>query len=502
VIHRTAICLVAALAILPQTPGRAQDTRSARATVERSIEAMGGAALRSLQAVSVESIGHRYAIEQSERPEGPWIAWYTQTDEIRDHQNGRLRTTSTRRWIQSPAWVGTTLVVSDGVAAGEARGTIRPAGRSALEAAAESLALAPERLLLTALEAADLSAGAGASLYGVPQDVVTFGHRDARLTLYLDRFTHLPTALDVVRADNFGIWGMVTERRHFSLWTLEKGGLRLPRQVATEWNGVPLSHTTAVKLDVNPEIPADRFAIPEDVRAKFAAQPAPPATGIASMRPDPAKAIDVVEGVTMIPGAWHVVYVKQPDGVVIIEAPITSAYSAAILEEAERRFPGVPVRGVISTSDAWPHIGGVREYVARGIPVYALDLNLPILERLLKAPYGPKPDRLANAPRAPEWRTVTSRITIGEGPTRLEVMPLRGENGERMLMVYFPAHRLLYAADEIQRQRDGTFFMPMYLTEVRDAIVREKLEVDTVMAMHLTPTSWKTVLDAIDEATR
>jgi hypothetical protein len=30
------------------------------------------------------------------------------------------------------------------------------------------------------------------------------------------------------------------------------------------------------------------------------------------------------------------------------------------------RYPGVKVKAVVTTSDAWPHLGGVREYVARG----------------------------------------------------------------------------------------------------------------------------------------
>jgi hypothetical protein len=37
--------------------------------------------------------------------------------------------------------------------------------------------------------------------------------------------------------------------------------------------------------------------------------------------------------------------------------------------------PGKRVKAVITTSTAYPHFGGLREYVARGIPVYAADVN-------------------------------------------------------------------------------------------------------------------------------
>ena len=162
-----------------------------------------------------------------------------------------------------------------------------------------------------------------------------------------------------------------------------------------------------------------------------------------------AQAQEIAPGVVLVRGSWNTTFVRQPDGMLIIEAPISSGYSAQALDEAARRFPGVPVKGVVTTSDSWPHLGGVREYVARGIPVYALDLNRPILERLLAAPYGETPDLLARAPKAATFKWIAGRTVIGSGDTRVELYPIRGENGERMLMAYFPAHRLLYASDEV-----------------------------------------------------
>lgn len=40
-------------------------------------------------------------------------------------------------------------------------------------------------------------------------------------------------------------------------------------------------------------------------------------------------------------------------------------------------------------------------------------------------------------------------------------------------------------------------FMTQYLSEVADAVAREKLAVDTVFAMHLAPTPWKEITNAI-----
>ena len=65
-----------------------------------------------------------------------------------------------------------------------------------------------------------------------------------------------------------------------------------------------------------------------------------------------------------LPGAFNVALVRQPDGVVVIEATTSGPYSAAVIAAAEKRFPGAKIKAVVTTSDAWPHVGGIREYVS------------------------------------------------------------------------------------------------------------------------------------------
>jgi len=75
----------------------------ARALVHTAIDKMGGEGnLRSLQSVQIERIGHSYSIEQSERPEGPWLVNYEQVTELRDYANQRLRRTTQTRSVQPP----------------------------------------------------------------------------------------------------------------------------------------------------------------------------------------------------------------------------------------------------------------------------------------------------------------------------------------------------------------------------------------------------------------
>ena len=81
----------------------------------------------------------------------------------------------------------------------------------------------------------------------------------------------------------------------------------------------------------------------------------------------------------------------------------------------------------------------------------------------------------------------------------LEICPIRSETGERMLMVYFPAHKLLYGSDLIQKQRNGSFFMPEYLSEVMHAVAREKIVVNNIFAFHSDVLPWSEITSAVEK---
>ena len=66
-------------------------------------------------------------------------------------------------------------------------------------------------------------------------------------------------------------------------------------------------------------------------------------------------------------------------------------------------------------------------------------------------------------------------------------------------MIYAPQLKVLYGADLIQPLPTGGFFMPQYITELRDAAEREKLDVERVFAIHSPPFEWRKVLETLNE---
>jgi len=272
----------------------------------------------------------------------------------------------------------------------------------------------------------------------------------------------------------------VTFRKSYALWTLEPGGVRLPRTIFTEWNGLPLASQTVDEITLNPPSADADFAIPAEVKQAFLARKASIEDlplGRASTPPQ-----EIAPGLTQIRGSWDVGIVRQPDGLVIIEGPISSGYSAKVMADARQRYPGLPIKAVLTTSDSWPHIGGLREYVAEGIPIYALDHNRPILERLLAAPRRTAPDALARSPKPARFTFVSKRAAVGTGPNRFEIIPLRTVTGERQMALWFPELKLLYCSDLFQRDQKGEFFLRVVVNNLLNQSAQDNAGNQTVFS--------------------
>ncbi|HEX7121089.1 MAG TPA: hypothetical protein VF178_01875 [Gemmatimonadaceae bacterium] len=496
-------------------PHRADPQRAnPRDLLAATREALGGDRWNQIAAVRTTGIGYTNALEQSERPEGPWIKTFEQFTELRDLRAPRVRrTVQSRSAVWGADWSPPLVRIADTASAVWERGGRQVPGRIAdLEAAAEGMLLAPERIVATAAAASDLQQLPDTTVAGVRNHRLAFTFRNRRAELLLDVNTALPSGYLLRGPSPAGfdrVWGDVTRAVWYSLWSFDPPGLRYPRMVVEELNGQPLREMSITAVAFLHEPPADSLAIADSLRPAFLAMnamaPSPATARLGrSWQGDSLPAIEPAPGIVVLPGLWYTSIVRHQTGVTILEAPIGPEYSAQVLAEAAKRYPGMPVTGVVTTSDAWPHLAGIREYVARDVPIHHLDLNRRILERLVRAPWRTEPDSLerrrqaAKSPVSVRWEAVGRRTVIGEGPNRMEIIPARGEGAERMLLVWFPEHRLLYASDLLQPQPQGGFFWPEYVLEVTEIARREELEPRTVWAMHADPMPWSEVVAAVE----
>ena len=135
-----------ASAARPQQPIQS----SAADLIRGALAAMGGEEkIRALKTLHITMMGHRNLLEQSERPEGPYIVEYLDIDEWCDLEHDSWK--RQERVVDALEDYSRTMIVSDGVAAEKAGDKEVPGSNEQLENANDALNMGPERILLNAL---------------------------------------------------------------------------------------------------------------------------------------------------------------------------------------------------------------------------------------------------------------------------------------------------------------------------------------------------------------
>jgi hypothetical protein len=494
-----------ALLLLAAAPVQKPAADRAAEWMKQSAEALGGEArLRGVHAVEIDGVSAQYQREQSERPEGPWVATYQDFVDVRNYDAGAIRRTARVRGYSTPDWIdnrewtpeSATLIV-DGVALRKMGERWLPGG-APWDAGTLPLTLDPWRIAFAALDARDLHAEADVRLDTYMHHVVAFSMADTRVRVFVNVPSMLPKAVEITRphpSDPFWApWGDVTQRVTFGVWTLEPEGVRVPRLWEYSTGGQSDGRIDITRMRINPPAPSADFTVPDDVRQNFVANRRK--IDDIPLGSSQRKEAQLAPGIVKVPGNWDIVEVKQDGGVAIVEGPLSSAYSAKVIADAQRRFGGASIAAVVTTSDSWPHIGGMREYAARGVPIYALDLNVPILQRLFAAKYETLPDALAKQPKTAQLYPVSAKTAVGSGANRFEIYPLRTVTGERQMMVYWPQHELLYTSDLFTLMPDGTVFLPQQASEAVAAVERDRLSVKRAFGMHYDAVPWDRVVQS------
>ncbi|MEO5867995.1 MAG: hypothetical protein ABIS14_04915 [Sphingomonas sp.] len=471
-----------------------QTSAPAALVLRQAFDAMGGRGrLVALRSLKLELQAVSYRIDDSERADGsPWLN-VSSGIEYRDEEAGRSRLTVD---VNSAQWSTKTDVIDDGHVA--VSGTSGQFGTfwNARPSLGERVALSPERILLAAEASDDLHREPDVTLFGTSHRVLAFTWRSFPVHLFIDTTSHLLQRMETTRSwapDQLSaMLGDITWRTDYLFYRHEPDGLTYPWQQNTFRDGAPYQTLVVHGLQENPLSVDDRFtptAEGRDAVAKLRVIPyddapiAIPATGDAVTL--------VAPGVWVIAGNWNVLVVRQSDGLVVIEAPQSSGYSEKVLALLAQRFPGKKVKAVISTTDSLWHYAGLRSYVARGIPIYALDLSVPRLRAFFERPRRFVPDELARRPRIPLLRPVGGRTLIGTGAQRIELYPIGGSGDARMVMAYLPGLKLLYgSSNDYNKVLDRDTFNFFELVRKVDEL---HLSVADYVAIHTDKMPWSDV---------
>jgi hypothetical protein len=463
--------------------------------VQRALRGMQNDSAPLAASISLTGIEHTWILGNAERAEGPWRASYARFVELYDVRNRRLRRTDRAIGADTATTPDRITRLIDTVAVVTTRDRYVGGSHGVFEDLIDRVDGSPLRALRLAAESSRLRYDGNVRRYGVVHDVVSFPWRDGRMSIELSAETYLPDAVEIVRPypDNFrwGPFGDVTMRTDNVDWHVTATGAYWPMEQKTTLNGDPLRDATYASVTFDANVPpADSFAVSDSLRARFAAASALNFSRLRlGMRGPPS---ELQPGIVRIPDSWSQTLVKQNDGVVLFEAHISAQYLHDVINEARTRWPGTPIKALVMTSDPWAHLGGVREAMALGIPIYVHAKSISFLTNLASTPHRIAPDSLAKLHRKPRLIPVSSKTMIGTSENRIELYPINGAgDGERMLMAYFPAHRLLYGADLVFPNAGAHGFHETEATDLRRAVARERLDPESVFSVqNYGPFKW------------
>jgi glyoxylase-like metal-dependent hydrolase (beta-lactamase superfamily II) len=262
-------------------------------------------------------------------------------------------------------------------------------------------------------------------------------------------------------------------------------GVQFPMRIVQRQGGHPTMDVTVA--DVRPG--GGAVALPP-------AAPRPPAS-------PPAVTTElekIADGVWFLTGGAPLsVLVEFSDHVVIIEAPQDAARSEATIAAVRRAMPSKPIRYVVNTHHHFDHSGGLRGYVAEGIPILTHEKNKPYFERLLRGPVTLEPDRLARSPRAAVIETIGDKRVLRDDSMTMELHLLRGNlHAETLLVAYLPRQKLLVQADAFHPRPGATPLAspPPFTVNLVENVRRLKLDIERVVHVHGGVDAFATVVTA------
>ena len=286
-------------------------------------------------------------------------------------------------------------------------------------------------------------------------------------TVGFDPQSGLPAVVRTLDYDN--IWGDVTYDVVYSDWRDVGGAGRIPFNRRYELNGRPVQEIQYSDARINQPIDAARFEVPVALRADASK----PATGAVPYQwvirrqfigtyldsdntSFDARAVQSLRLNELAPGVFHVVggshnslLVEMADHLVMVDAPVSDAQSLWVVNTAQQRFPGKPIRWLVLTHHHMDHAGGMRAILAQGAVLVVGQGAAQHYRKALASPMTRNPDM-----KPMDF----SQVAILEVPDSHVMSDARGRqviayampdnpHARGMLMVYVPDAKLGYVTD-------------------------------------------------------
>ena len=269
-------------------------------------------------------------------------------------------------------------------------------------------------------------------------DVVDITTADGtKLTLYVDSRTKLPAKVTTITDNIGGPLGDMVVETSFDNYA-DTAGLKLPTRLTTKNDKYTVADIQVSENAINGN--TGDLSAPADV--KSAQEPpaaAPPMINVEA----------VGNGLWYLTGqSHHSILVEFADHLVLVETPQHELRSAAVFAKAKELRPNKPIKYVINTHHHFDHSGGIRTAIAEGATIITHEGNKAFIEAMASRPHTMTPDALSKIPKSAIVETVSDKRVLQDSTRTVEIYHMVGNShSATMLMVYFPAERLIVEAD-------------------------------------------------------
>ncbi|MEP6495037.1 MAG: hypothetical protein ABJF01_20285 [bacterium] len=305
--------------------------------------------------------------------------------------------------------------------------------------------------------------------------------------LFIDEKSGYPTKLD--RVESHYLWGQVHVEFVYSTW-VRIGSAHLPIATARVVDGttdvtrtfatpVFVSRDSAPLLTIPARSAAMRIALPAFL------EPSRPDTVRVNANTFLLRNRGYTEAVTLARDTVFVFDATQADERVHQD----SVWIGAL-------FPGRHPIVVVITDLAWPHVAGVRAWVARGATIVSHRAARSFLTQVVNRRWTLAPDLLERrrASVSFRFRAVGDSLRLAGGDITL--FPIDGAASEVALAAFVRPGRFLWASDFIQNVSAPT----QYLDDVFAAVTRMGISPANVAAEHAPLTAWERLIPLAEHA--
>jgi hypothetical protein len=291
--------------------------------------------------------------------------------------------------------------------------------------------------------------------------------------LFLDPVSAFPIKVD--RYEPHYLWGDILAEYLYTTWFSPGFPLTATRLI----DGLPQIQRSYGATDLVPRDSAPALRVPDDSDLRDSVA--------LFLRPLPPDTVRVAPNIFVLHNrGYNETVALIQDTVFVLDATQGEARARQDSVWIGKLFPGQHPIVVLVSDLAWPHIAGLRYWVASGALVVSHRISAPFLERVLDRRWLRTPDlyerRRGRFPL--RFRSVGDSLRLAGG--RLTLYPLDGLGSEGGVVAWLPEARYLWASDYIQQLGGPS----LYTSEVVRTVREVGIAPERFAAQHVKLSLW------------